>query len=182
MVTGEDEVVEVEGLDGPKRVRGRFAAGVSGNPGGRPRGSRNRTSKLCSDLLSADAGEIIAKVIRLAKKGDGVALKLCVERLLPVRTARDRAVDLVLPAAASAADLVRAAAVVIEQAAAGEISLSEARDFMELLERQRRSIETGDLAVRIEALEASGAAQVGVRVRRVLDRGIGRDPELGGGL
>jgi hypothetical protein len=154
------------------RVRGRFAPGASGNPRGRPRGSRNRTSALCADLLSADAGEIIAKVIRLAKKGDGIALKLCVDRLLPVRAARDRAVELVLPAAESAADLVRAAAVVIDQAASGEISLSEAREFMALLEAQRKSIETADLAVRIEALEARGAApapELGARVRRVLD-------------
>jgi hypothetical protein len=110
----------------------------------------------------------------MAKKGDGVALKLCVDRLLPVRAARDRAVELVLPSAESAADLVRAAAVVIERAAAGEITLSEAREFMALLELQRKSIETADLVVRIEALEASGglaAAPPGVaaRVRRVLD-------------
>jgi len=163
--TGEEQVV---------RIRGRFGPGRSGNPKGRPRGSRNRTSALCADLLSAEAPGIIERVIRMAKKGDGVALKLCVDRLLPVRAARDRAVELVLPPAESAADLVRAAAVVIERAAAGEITLSEAREFMALLELQRKSIETADLVVRIEALEASGglaAAPPGVaaRVRRVLD-------------
>jgi len=56
----------------------------------------------------------------MAKKGDSIARKLCVDRLLPIRAARDRAVELVLPAAQSAADLVAAAAVVIERAAAGE--------------------------------------------------------------
>jgi hypothetical protein len=156
-----------------ERVRGRFARGVSGNPAGRPRGSRNRTSALCADLLSAASEDIFAKVITLAKKGDGVALKLCVDRLLPIRAARDRAVELVLPAAQSAADLVAAAAVVIERAAAGEITLSEAKEFMALLEQQRRSIETSDLAVRIEALEASGAiapaSDSAMRIRRVLD-------------
>jgi hypothetical protein len=155
------------------RSRGKFAPGHSGNPKGRPRGSRNRTSALCSDLLSASASAIFEKVITLAKTGDTVALKLCVDRLLPIRAARDRAVELVLPVAACAADLVAATAVVIERAAAGEITLSEAREFMALLDAQRRAIETGDLAVRIEALEASGAiapsSEAAVRVRRVLD-------------
>jgi len=47
------------------------------------------------------------------RKGDVVALKLCVDRLLPIRAVRDRAVELVLPAAESAADLMAATAVVI---------------------------------------------------------------------
>ena len=53
-------------------------------------------------------------------------------------------------------DLVAAAAAVVRHAAAGEITLSEAREFMTLLEGQRRVIETAELAVRVEALERSG--------------------------
>ena len=113
-----------------------------------------------------------------------VALKLCVDRLLPIRAARDGAVELVLRAAESAADLVAATSVVIERAAAGEITPSEAKEFMALLEGQRRAIETSDLAVRIEALEASGAIaaagpDTAARVRRVLLDHDGR--EKGGG-
>ena len=63
-----------------------------------------------------------------------VALKLCVDRLLPIRAARDRAVELVVRAAEPAADLVAATAVVIERAAAGEITLSEAKEFMALFQ------------------------------------------------
>jgi len=154
-------------------MSGRFAPGVSGNPAGRPRGSRNKTSALCADLLSASAAPIFEKVIRMARKGDVVALKLCVDRLLPIRAARDRAVELVLPAAQSAADLVAATAVVIERAASGDITLSEAKEFMALLEGQRKAIETSHLAVRIEALESSGSpatapVDMASRVRRVL--------------
>jgi hypothetical protein len=179
--TGEDQERTVDGVEGPLRVRGRFARGVSGNPAGRPRGSRNRTAALCADLLSADAAPIFEKVIKMAKRGDAIALKLCVDRLLPVRAARDRAVELVLPAAECAADLVRAAAVVIDRAAAGDITLSEAKEFMALLEQQRRAIETSDLAVRIEALEASGVIAGGPpdtarRVRRILDERLMERP------
>ncbi len=157
--------------------RGQFAPGSSGNPRGRPAGSRNRTTQLCADLLAADAEEVIGKCIRLAKKGDGVALKLVIERLLPVRAARDRHVELTLPASETADDLVHAAAVVIDRAAAGEISLSEAKEFMALLEGQRKAIETAELAVRLELLEAraSGGAvapvdpDMAARVRRLIE-------------
>jgi hypothetical protein len=168
--TGEEQAAVRRGRGG------KWAAGASGNPRGRPAGARNRTTKLCADLLSADADVIFAKVIKMAKKGDGVALKLCIERLLPVRAARDRIVELNLPAVRTAADLVSAAAVVIEGVAAGEMSLSEGKEFMALFEHQRRVIETSELAVRIEALvqqEARGQGpaldpEAAARVRSIV--------------
>lgn len=142
-----------------RKQDGRFAPGQSGNPAGRPKGSRNKMTALCADLLGADGEEIIREVVRRAKKGDGVAMRLCVERLVPVRAARDRAVELGdVPAATVARDIVTAAAAVIQHAAAGDITLSEAREFLALLDVQRRAIETADLVVRLEALEG-GAGQ-----------------------
>lgn len=151
--------------------------GQSGNPAGRKPGSRNRVTELCADLLGDDADEIMRECIKRAKKGDAVALRLCVERILPIRAARDRSVCVELPDVRTATDLVAAAATVIERAAAGDMSLSEAREFMGLLEVERRVIETSELAVRIEVLEsqASAGGEVGPavaelarRVRRVV--------------
>lgn len=110
-------------------------------------------TRACADLLAADAEAIMERLIRAAKAGHDVALKLCVERLLPARAARDRWVELSVPVVQSASDLVAAAAAVIERAGAGDISLSEAKEYMSLIDSQRRAIETADLAVRIEALE-----------------------------
>jgi len=134
--------------------------GRSGNPAGRPKGSRNRITAACLDLLGDSAEEVMRAAIKRAKRGDGVALRLCLERLVPVKAARDRAVEVDLPAIGKAADLVAAAGAVIDRAARGEMSLSEAREFMLLLEGERKLIETSDLAVRIELLErAAGAEQ-----------------------
>lgn len=137
---------------------GRFEPGRSGNPSGRPKGSRNRATKLCEDLLGEDAEEVMQACIRRAKAGDGVALRLCIERLVPIRAARDRAVELPAFDVGKVGDLAAAAAAVIARAAAGEITLSEAREFMTLLDVQRRIMETADLAVRLEALEGSRPA------------------------
>ena len=168
--------------DTAKKQRGRpFRPGESGNPAGRPAGSRNKTTAICAELLGEDAEDIMAACIRRAKKGDGIALRLCVERLLPVRASRDRVVELDLPAVAKAGDLVTAAAAVIAEAAAGRVTLSEAREVMQLLEAERRVIETAELAVRVEVLEASlgeGGQAAGARE----DRGASRrldDAELG---
>lgn len=140
----------------------KFAPGVSGNPAGRPKGRRNKITELCSDLLGDDAGDIMQTCIRRAKKGDAVALRLCIERLVPLRAARDRSVVVDLPAVSTAGDLVAAAGVVIERAAAGDMTLSEAKEFMALLSAERAMIETSELAVRIEVLEAQTAAGGGV--------------------
>jgi hypothetical protein len=144
-------------------------------------------TELCADLLGDDAVQIMKECIKRAKKGDAVALRLCVERLVPVRASRDRSIVVEdLPDVAKAADLVSAAALVIARAAAGLMSLSEAKEFLALISAQRALIETQDLAVRLEVLEhqqaedAGGAplaavAELTRRVRRQVldDRGGG---------
>jgi hypothetical protein len=163
-----------------RKPGGKFAPGVSGNPAGRPKGARNRVTELCADLLGDDAEQIMKECIKRAKKGDAVALRLCVERLVPIRAARDRSIVVEdLPDVRQAGDLVAAAALVISRAASGEMSLSEAKEFMALLQVERALIETQDLAVRLEVLEgqvsdggaqAPAVAELARRVRRcVLD-------------
>jgi hypothetical protein len=116
-------------------------------------------TQICADLLSADAESVIAKLIKEAKKGEPLAMRLVVERLVPIRAARDRAVEVALPEVSRAVDLVEAAATVVSEAAAGNLTLSEAREFMGLLETERKLMETVDLAVRLEALEGARAAE-----------------------
>ena len=64
-----------------------------------------------------------------------------------------RTVEISLPAVRNTDDLVAACAAVIDSAAAGQLTLQEARNIMELLDAQRKAIETQDLVVRIELLE-----------------------------
>lgn len=145
-----------------RRERGRFVAGQSGNPGGRPRGSSNRATALVQGLLDGDAEAIVRKAVALAKDGDPVALRLCIERIMP---RRERSLSIEMRRIERAHDLVQAVGDVIAAAAAGELTLPEAREFLALLESQRKALETADLAVRIEVLELAAAEEAKSRRR-----------------
>ncbi len=132
-------------------VAGRFVPGVSGNPAGRPPGTRNRASLLVEQMLEGQAEALAAKVIDLALAGDVLALRLCLERLVPAR--KERQIMLQLPRPATAPDITEAYGQVVEALAAGELTPTETDSAATLLENARRALETTELARRIEEME-----------------------------
>jgi Family of unknown function (DUF5681) len=135
------EVVPVdEGSDVARKLapRGRpFAKGTVANPRGRPVGSRNKSTLLAQAYFDEMAKEITAKALTMAMSGDPVALRLCLERILPRR--RDTAVRIEgLPEVETAADCKTAVKEIIRAAAAGEISPGEAQAFINMIGAQTR--------------------------------------------
>lgn len=62
----------------------RFKPGQSGNPSGRPAGSRSTTSLLRTEMVTdADVQKIVAKVVAMAKEGDLVAAGMILDRTIP---------------------------------------------------------------------------------------------------
>jgi hypothetical protein len=59
--------------------------GQSGNPKGKPRGSRHRATVMAEKLLGSDLPDVIKSVITAAKDGDMQAAKIIMDRLVPVR-------------------------------------------------------------------------------------------------
>lgn len=137
---------------GSKQASTRFVRGRSGNPAGRPRGARHKTTIAIEALLEGEAEGLTRKAIEMAKAGDTVALRLCLDRLAPPR--KDAPVALDLPPVRSAADAVEASVSVLSAVAAGEITPDEAGRVMALLAAHKGIVEAGDLEARITALEA----------------------------
>jgi hypothetical protein len=115
-----------------RTAAGRFAPGRSGNPAGRPPGSRNRSTLALEDALAARAEELVDALIRSASEGKPAALRICFDRGAPLR--KGRPVRLALPPVACHGDVVAAAAAVVAQMADGELTPSEARDVLEVLQ------------------------------------------------
>ena len=128
-----------------------FKAGQSGNPAGRPKGTRNKTTLAIECLLDGEAEELTRKVISKAKEGDMTALKLCLDRLAPIR--KGRPIDISLPKVTNAADLAKAGATVTQHLADGVISPEEAQAVMGTLDSALKLFEAGELEERIAALE-----------------------------
>src|SRR5690348_4374732 len=72
--------------------QGRFAPGCSGNPKGRPKGARSRTTLWDEALRQGEGVERVRQVLDDAEAGDGVALRFCVDRIEP--KSRERYVEI----------------------------------------------------------------------------------------
>jgi len=133
----------------------KFKSGQSGNPGGRPKGSLNKATLAAQALLDGEAEALTRKVVDLAKDGHPVALRLCLERLLPPR--KDRPINFILPKIKGAEDLVKALGAILEAVAQGEITPGEGQTLTAMLDGYRKGLETADHEARITALEEERA-------------------------
>lgn len=131
-----------------------FVPGQSGNPAGRPKGSRNRATVALEKILDGDAESILRKAVEMAQDGDPTALRLCLDRLLPPR--KDRPISFDLPPIETTDDLPKATGAIVAAVAAGELTPAEAAEISKTLDVHVRAIEATELHRRLAALEAMG--------------------------
>jgi hypothetical protein len=143
-----DSLQKQEGRD----AEGRFEKGVSGNPAGRPRGARNRATEAAELLLEGEAEKLTRKAVECALDGDPIALKLCLDRLIPPRRGRPVRLDGVRPVR-GAADLGDTMAAIATAATGGEITPGEAAELARVVEIFVRAVETSDFERRLRQLE-----------------------------
>jgi hypothetical protein len=130
---------------------GRFEKGRSGNPRGRPLGSRNSTTMAAEALLEGEAERLTQKAVDMALAGDTVALKLCLERIYPAR--KDRPVRFALPPITSARDAADIAATIAEAVAAGHLTPGEAAEIGKVIEIYVKAYQTAELNDRVVRVE-----------------------------
>ena len=131
--------------------RGRFRKGQSGNPAGKPKGTRHRVTLAAEALLDGEAEGLSRKAVEMALQGDTIALRLCLERILPPR--KDRPTPFALPALETAADAAQATAAIVQAVAVGELTPTEATELSKLVETFARTLEVSEFEARLAALE-----------------------------
>lgn len=137
-----------------KKQDTRFKPGRSGNPNGRPEGSRSKTTLAMEALLKGEAEKLTRKAIEKALEGDMVAMRLCMDRLFPPR--KGSPISINLPKVETIADVLAAQGVVIGAVADGELTPDEGQTMATILEAKRKAIETEELERRIATLEQKG--------------------------
>ena len=137
-------------LKSARKGRKGFTKGLSGNPRGRPKGSRNQAGLLVQNLIDGKSEEIARAVIKRAIKGDFQAEKFCLERLLPPQ--RSRPVTVELPNIETAEDIQKAIDKIWTALSDGELTLDEATSLKDFVNSKREAIETAELASELEQI------------------------------
>ena len=130
-----------------------FQPGVSGNPSGRPKGALNKATIILQQLIDGEGELVVKKALELAKGGDGTALRLIMDRLIPPR--KDKIIEFKLPQINSGQDASVAMAQVIEGVSTGELTPQEGDSLAKLIESAARLVEISLLEARVAALEAT---------------------------
>jgi hypothetical protein len=144
-------------LQKQQKQRGRpFAKGRSGNPAGRPRGSRNRSTLAAQMLLQGEAEALTRKAVELALGGDPTALRLCLDRLIAPH--RERLVPLALPPMRKPADLAASMEAIAAAVARGLLAPAEAAELAKVVDTFAKAIEMRDFDARLRELEAQYSA------------------------
>ena len=132
-----------------RNTDGTFSKGNTG----RPKGSRNKKTLALESLLEGQAEALTQTAISKALEGDMVALRLCMDRIMPLR--KDNFISLELPEIKDPRDLVKASGLVIKSVQTGQLTPDQASRVFSLLESSKKLFETVELSERLEALEAS---------------------------
>ena len=140
-----------------RNQRGRpFVKGQSGCPAGKPKGARHRATLAVEALLDGEAEALTRKAVEMALAGDGTALRLCLDRIIPPR--RERPVSFKMPALQSPADAVAAMAAIAAAVAEGYLTPGEASELSNMVGYYVKSLEAAEFDERLRALEAKGFA------------------------
>jgi hypothetical protein len=102
-------------------------------------------------MLEGEAEALTRKAIEMALAGDVTAMRLCLERVAPVR--KGRTVQFDMPKVETSADIVAALQALLAAVSSGEVTPDEAVSLSAVLEVKRKAIETVEIEARLAKLE-----------------------------
>jgi len=131
---------------------GRFQAGKSGNPKGRPQGSRHKASLAVEGMFLDEHERLTEKCISMALDGHFPALKLAIERILPVK--KSVAVKLSgMPVINDVKDLPSLTGYILQTISEGELSPADGATLSNVVRNHKEALIVGQLEQRLEQLE-----------------------------
>ncbi len=131
----------------------RFKRGQSGNPRGKPKGARNKSTLAAEKLLEGSLDRICRRIEEEALNGNMQAAKMILDRFLPVR--KDRLIKINLPSIDTYEDVFKAIGAIVKAVSLGEISPSEGESLSRTLDMYSKALETHQLEFRLRELEVS---------------------------
>ena len=134
-----------------RNTAGQFTSGNSG----RPKGARNKMTLAIESLLEGQAEALTQTAISKALDGDGMALRLCMERISPAP--KDNPVSFTLPQMNTVLDASQVASSVLTAVSEGNITPIEATRVMGLIDSYRRTLELTEIEQRLLVLENANA-------------------------
>ena len=118
---------------------------------GKTKGTRNKKTLAIESLLEGQAEALTQTAISKALEGDGLALRLCMERIAPAP--KDNSVSFPLPEMKDAMDASKAASSILTAVSEVELSPIEGIRVMGLIDSYKRTLELTEIEERLQALE-----------------------------
>lgn len=133
---------------GEIQENGRFKKGKSGNPHGKPKGSRHKASLLAEKLFENDIEIVCSQIVQQAKEGNLMAAKIILDRILPAR--KDRLININLPLVKNSDDAIEALRLICHAVGNGEITPLEGESLSKMIEIQIKGLELNDYEIRLQ--------------------------------
>lgn len=142
-------------LDNTGKIQGdtKFKKGQSGNPKGRPYGSKNKSTLAAESLLEGSLEGICRRIEEAALEGNMQAAKMILDRFLPVR--KERLIEIKLNKITTQEDVLKSLRSIISAVSEGKITPSEADSLSKTIEMYSKALENCEIEKRLKRLEDS---------------------------
>jgi hypothetical protein len=119
---------------------------------GRPTGSRNKSTAAALALLGEHAEALMKKCIAEALKGNMVAMRLCIERILPA--VQEGAIKFKVGPTSTCAEVGQMQDSILEEVGKGRIVPHQGAIVVSILDGKRLVLESTGLEERLRAVES----------------------------